>query len=225
MSRFILSYSLLTALYIAASSFGIAPLAYVTKPLLMLFLAVFFYRNAPKPLNRLGKITIYALFFSWLGDVLLMFQQYQAIYFLLGLVSFLVAHLCYIFAFTQTPKSPKSSVKVLAIATLVYLFFGFLSMSFLKEGLGKMFVPVIVYSLTIIAMNLAAVNRYGKVEISSFSWVMIGAISFLISDSLIAFNKFYSPIPAPSFWIMSTYCLGQFLIVVGILKQLREKYS
>ncbi|MGB0929678.1 MAG: lysoplasmalogenase [Chitinophagales bacterium] len=214
-----MSYGLLTTVHIVASSFEIASLAYITKPLLMLFLALFFYRNAPKPLTQLSKVTLYALFFSWLGDVLLMFQNHQAIYFMLGLVSFLIAHLCYIFAFTKTPKPSKGSIKIVAAASFVYLLVGMGSINFLKDGLGDMLIPVIVYSLTIIGMNVMAVSRYKKVSNSSFWWVMIGAISFLISDSLIAVNKFYTPIPAPSFWIMSTYCLGQFLIVIGILKQ------
>ncbi len=222
-SRFALSYGILTTIHIAVSSFEVSILAYLTKPLLMIFLALFFYRNIPRPLDRLSKVTIYALFFSWLGDVLLMFQNYQAIYFLFGLVSFLIAHLCYIFAFSKTPKSPKGSTKTLAVASFVYFLVGVGSISFLQDGLGDMLIPVIVYSLTIIIMNIMAVARYGKVSNSSFWWVMFGAISFLISDSLIAVNKFYTPIPAPSFWIMSTYCLGQFLIVIGILKQLYSK--
>lgn len=218
---FTLFYSLLTTIHIVVSTFEIGQISYLTKPLLMLILGVFFYRNAPKPLTKLGKITLFALFFSWLGDVLLMFQEFKPIYFLLGLVSFLIAHLCYIFAFTKTPKSAKGSTKILTAASFVYILVGIGSISFLKEGLGDMLIPVIVYSLTIIVMNIMAVSRYGKVSNSSFWWVMIGAISFLISDSLIAVNKFYAPIPAPSFWIMSTYCLGQLLIVVGILRQLQ----
>ncbi|MFK7904651.1 MAG: lysoplasmalogenase [Chitinophagales bacterium] len=220
---FALFYGLLTTIHIAVSSFEIGQLAYFTKPLLMLVLGVYFYQNTPKPLATLSKITLFALFFSWLGDVFLLFQAYQDIYFLLGLVSFLIAHICYIFAFTQTPKSAKSSIKVVLPAAFGYFLLGASALFFLKEGLGSMFIPVIVYSLTIVLMNIMAVNRYGKVATSSFQWVLFGAIAFLISDSLIAVNKFYTPIAAPSFWIMSTYCLGQFLIVIGILKQLKEQ--
>lgn len=220
---FVLFYGLLTTIHIAVSSFEIGQLAYFTKPLLMLVLGIYFYQNTPKPLTSLSKITLFALFFSWWGDVLLLFQTYQDIYFLFGLVSFLIAHICYIFAFTKTPKSAKGSTKILTAASFVYLLVGAGSISFLKDGLGEMLIPVIVYSLTIIVMNIMAVNRYRKVIDSSFKWVFMGAISFLISDSLIAINKFYTPIAAPSFWIMSTYCLGQFLIVVGILKQLHTE--
>lgn len=223
MSRFAVFFSILTALHIAASSFAVAYVPYFTKPVLMLFLALFFYRNAPKPLSRLSKVTLYALFFSWLGDVLLMFQGFQAIYFLLGLVSFLLAHLCYIFALSQTPKSQKSSSKIVMGASLLYVLIGIGSITLLKDGLGSMFIPVVVYAATIIGMNLAAVSRYGKVSSTSFWWVMFGAVSFLISDSLLGINKFHTPIPAPSLLVMSTYCLGQFMIVGGILQQLWDQ--
>ena len=46
---------------------------------------------------------------------------------------------------------------------------------------------------------------------------MIGAIFFIISDSLLAINKFYFPLPYSAFWIMSTYSFAQYFIVSGIL--------
>lgn len=220
---FSIFYAVLTAFHILASSYGdIQPLPYFTKPLLMFSLGIFFYQVAPKPLEALGKLVLLALFLSWLGDVLLMFQNYEQLYFLLGLISFLLAHICYVFAFTKTPKTAKSSWKPSLLATIVYLLIGFVSISYLKAGLGAMLIPVIVYSLTIILMNIMAVNRLDKVNTTSFWWVLIGAVSFLISDSILAINKFHSPIAAASFWIMATYCFGQYAIAVGILKQLEE---
>ncbi len=217
---FSIFYGLLTALHILVSSYGFEPLPYFTKPLLMLSLGIFFYRTSPRPLAALSKIVLAALFFSWLGDVLLMFQNYEQLYFLLGLISFLLAHICYVLAFTKTPKTAKSSWKPLVIATIVYLSIGFVSINYLRSGLGTMLIPVIVYSLTIILMNIMAVNRLGKVKTDSFWWVFIGAISFLVSDSILAINKFHSPIAAASFCIMATYCFGQYAIVVGVLNQL-----
>ena len=195
MSRFAVFYSIITALHIAASSFEIAYVPYFTKPVLMLFLALFFYRNAPKPLSRLSKVTLYALFFSWLGDVLLMFQGFQAIYFLLGLVSFLLAHLCYIFALrqsrslgTKTPKSQKSSSKIVMGASLFYILIGIGSIALLKDGLGSMFIPVVVYAATIIGMNLAAVRPLRK---SFFDQFLVGHVggSFFFDFGLAVGNQ------------------------------------
>ena len=49
-------------------------------------------------------------------------------------------------------------------------------------------------------------------------WVLIGAVFFVTSDSILAINKFYCPVPNPLLWIMSTYLIAQFCLVKGILK-------
>ena len=49
-------------------------------------------------------------------------------------------------------------------------------------------------------------------------YVFFGAIAFVISDSILAINKFYAPFEKSSFFIMLTYLVAQYLIVVGILK-------
>ena len=60
--------------------------------------------------------------------------------------------------------------------------------------------------------------RKGIVNSSSYNLVFIGAIFFMISDSILALNKFYQPIPFSNISIMLTYALAQYLIVLGILK-------
>jgi uncharacterized membrane protein YhhN len=57
-----------------------------------------------------------------------------------------------------------------------------------------------------------------KWAIPANNYILIGAIVFVSSDSILAFNKFYAPITHASFFIMVTYCMAQYLIVKGILK-------
>lgn len=75
----------------------------VTKTLLMLVLGRFFI-GAVSDISAFRTLILMALLFSWAGDVLLMFQQSDSIYFLLGLSSFLIAHLFYIFFFHRVKK-------------------------------------------------------------------------------------------------------------------------
>jgi uncharacterized membrane protein YhhN len=49
--------------------------------------------------------------------------------------------------------------------------------------------------------------------------ILAGAAFFMISDSLLALNKFYEPLPFSNISIISTYALAQYSIVLGILKQ------
>jgi len=68
-------------------------------------------------------------------------------------------------------------------------------------------------------MLLSALNRYGKVNGLSYILVVIGAMLFVISDSLIAVNKFHMKINFAGVMIMITYVTAQYLIVLGCIRQ------
>jgi uncharacterized membrane protein YhhN len=57
------------------------------------------------------------------------------------------------------------------------------------------------------------------------NWYILGAVLFVSSDSLVAFNKFYNPLVLSSFIIMITYLIAQYLIVSGILKIKKIAFS
>jgi len=84
--------------------------------------------------------------------------------------------------------------------------------------LGEMKMPVVVYSMTITGMALAALHRYQKTTAKSFWMVMGGALIFMLSDSMIAINKFLEPIPSANVLIMLTYIAAQYLIISGLIK-------
>jgi hypothetical protein len=69
-------------------------------------------------------------------------------------------------------------------------------------------------------MLIAAFNRKNMVTPVSFTWVFIGALFFVFSDSCIAINLFYKPFASARAVIMSTYIMAQFLIISGVLKQI-----
>ena len=159
-------------------------------------------------------LLISALFFSWIGDVVLLFANQGVIYFIIGLVSFLIAHLFYIVLFSKLQKVTTIKYKRFIPLVLLYLF-GLLS--FLWEKLGGMKIPVIIYALVISTMLLVAIKGYFTWNSKSGKLLLIGAVFFVLSDSILAINKFYVPIYLSSFWIMSTYITAQFLIVNGVL--------
>src|SRR5204862_2544366 len=85
---------LLTDLFAVYTSNGI--LRYISKPLLMPLLLVFFILQTKFFASSLKKWVVLALLFSWGGDVLLMFESMNGNFFILGLVAFLIAHIFYI---------------------------------------------------------------------------------------------------------------------------------
>lgn len=204
----IIVYFLIAILEIIGSLMHIQWLIYATKPLLMVVLAVYFYMNVNKPLIWTDKTILAALFFSLCGDVFLMLPDSK--YFIHGLASFLLAHVCYILVFsTQSQLDIKKRVPVFVYTIGMIVF--------LKGYVPtNMFVPVLVYALTIGIMGMRALERKTSSN-DSYKWVAVGAILFIFSDTLIAVNKFVQDIPLSSLWIMATYVLGQFYIVRGVI--------
>jgi uncharacterized membrane protein YhhN len=194
---------------------------YAVKPLIMVVLSVYFFRAASGRRTTHVWVMQAALFFSWLGDIFLMFQG--ELFFLLGLASFLLTHIGYawVFGFTGPGSSGRSLLARSPWIGLIYLGYGLVLFRLIFPGLGDMTVPVIVYAAAIITMVILAVNRWERVPAQSFSWVLLGALCFMFSDSLIAINKFSGSVPFARTWIMALYMTGQYLIVRGYLEQVK----
>lgn len=223
MNIYIIAYLITMVLEIAAIIMSNSTLHFIAKPLLMPILAVVFYQYARLSFNSLHKKIFIALFFSWLGDVFLMFVFKHELFFLAGLGSFLVAHIIYIIAFRAiTLKEIKAILpqKWWLLLPLVAYFILLVS-SFFSLVPMDMKAPVAVYSFTIAVMVVMAINRYGRVNDKSFSMVLGGALLFMFSDSIIAVNKFsfHDQMSYAGVAIMLLYCVGQLYIVKGIAKQ------
>ncbi len=188
---------------------------FVTKPAILLVLIIFFLRQSKHLNTSTKRITLFALVFSLLGDVLLMFVDKSSNFFMSGLIAFLIAHIMYVSVFLKKQNSSKNVY--FFIASLLLYAFGMFY--FLKDGLHSMLIPVVIYMFVILLMATTAFLRKDMVNNLSYNLVFVGAIFFMISDSLLALNKFYEPVLYPNITIMLTYAIAQYLIVLGILKQ------
>lgn len=188
---------------------------YITKPLLLISLIIFFTKQQNQLDKNTKNITLAALFFSLVGDVLLMFTTASANFFMGGLLAFLTAHIMYILVFLKK-KTKRKNTPLLVSFLLVY---GLGIFYFLKDGLGDLLVPVIVYMLVILTMIISAFLRHKSVSKMSYNFVFLGAIFFITSDSLLAINKFYEPFETAGIFIMLTYAIAQYFIVLGLKKQ------
>ncbi|WP_026729397.1 lysoplasmalogenase [Flavobacterium denitrificans] len=186
------------------------------KPILipLLSFGVYFYRSFPTK-----NMLLLALLFSWIGDVILLFADLGEIYFILGLVSFLISHIVYCVLFNKQPKiKKKRNFIIFGIGSVLIALYLIGMLSVLLPTLGDLQIPVIVYASVISIMLLFAFNGYLVWQKPGNLYVFFGAIAFVISDSILAINKFYAPFEKSSFFIMLTYLVAQYLIVVGILK-------
>jgi uncharacterized membrane protein YhhN len=190
---------------------------YMVKPLIMISLAVFYLQATAGMRDRLDYILLMAAFFSWLGDIFLMFEGDR--FFMLGLGSFLLAQLSYMLLFSrQVRRSGKNGFLRRQPAWMLPLLVYVIALLWLvREGAGNLFIPVVVYGLVITGMALSAINRYQVVGKRTFQWVLAGALLFVLSDSMIALDKFTYALPLARTWILLTYMAAQYLLVGGTL--------
>jgi len=187
----------------------------VAKPLILTSLILFFYLEGKHLSPKTRRNMLIALTLSLIGDVLLMFDEISTSFFLFGLISFLLAHVFYILVFLEKKNNLKKPISFITV--LIIYAFGLFYI--LYDGLENMLIPVVIYMLAILTMAVTAALRKGKVPNLSYNLVFIGVLLFLISDSILAVNKFYGDVAYEHILIMSTYAFAQFCIVMGIIKQ------
>ncbi|NJB70477.1 putative membrane protein YhhN [Saonia flava] len=182
---------------------------YITKPAITIsLLSYLFMQQNMNP--RIKKFLALGLFFSLLGDILLMFTDKSQLYFMLGLFSFLIAHIMYISAFYKKRIFQNKSITFFIIALAIYAG-GVLY--FIGPKLGALLPYVLAYMFVILLLGLVALLRRPISKPNSYQLFLIGAISFIFSDTLLAFNKFHSHFFMSAALIMLTYGLAQILIL------------
>lgn len=177
-------------------------LQYIFKPLTMTAIILLAILNASSP-TFYQKMIITGLIFSTVGDCFLIDSRR----FVQGLISFLLAHICFIIAFFSTPNLP---------SLIFYLAYFAVFLSILWRHLGSLKIPVIVYSLALALMSWFALCRYFELIDHKSLFAFLGSVTFVASDSLLAFNKFKSPFPFADILILSTYFSAQWLIALSI---------
>jgi uncharacterized membrane protein YhhN len=175
----------------------------VFKPMIMLSLMAAYYFSVTK----INPWYLLAMAFSFLGDVLLMDKNNL---FLAGIAAFLGTQLIYIFIIKKRLK--KGRAKDLLISIVPFLIFYSLLISVLQKNLGTLTVPVMVYGMAISILGTAALLLYLQNKNSITRMLLMGAILFIISDSMIALQKFHAARTWYPVVIMATYVMAQFLI-------------
>jgi uncharacterized membrane protein YhhN len=192
-----------------------AGLRLFSKPLIAVVLMAWLYSGAGIK-NRFNARIFIGLGFALAGDVLLMLQGNNASFFIYGLIAFLLCHLFYIAAFDVDRKANSSAKNPFFLwAIIVFAAFCAVLFFYLQPHLGALQYPVLVYAIIISVMAIMTVSRYGKVNLLSFEIIFYGALFFLFSDSMLAYNKFVEPLPYAGVVIMSSYMLAQYIIVYG----------
>lgn len=183
-----------------------------SKPLILASLILFFTWQA-YPLKGYRKwFMLLALLFSFAGDGFLNYEGY----FLPGLLSFFTAHLFYILVFFQR----KNLRKILHPLILPLILICALGVYFtIADNLNALKPYVVIYMMVLSAMVLSLLTRKGLVSGFSYSYGILGGILFLLSDSILAINKFAVDTFLGSQSIMLTYALAQYFLLLSFLTE------
>jgi alkenylglycerophosphocholine/alkenylglycerophosphoethanolamine hydrolase len=154
-----------------------------------------------------GKLLFASLLLCAAGDVVLEIGAEQ--YFIIGLGFFLIAQIMFIVTFSRDFKMQKSRIPIIALLAAYALAMAIV----MTPSLGEMAIPVYLYLIVITLMGIFAALRAAKNK-----FTLYGAVSFIVSDSILAINKFMTPVPAADYLVMVTYYLALFLITFGYLR-------
>ncbi|HRI08165.1 MAG TPA: lysoplasmalogenase [Nannocystaceae bacterium] len=183
--------------FLIARTVDIPLLRLVAKPLPVLALAGLVFHSER---DRYSAWVVGGLVLGALGDLLLELGDST---FLAGVAAFLVAHLCYIAAFMRRrplPMWPRAIPLVI---------FGGLVFTALRPTLGGMTAPVAAYTAAICVMGWRALALLGRGDGRDTWFAAAGALAFIASDTILAFNRFSEPIAGAGYSIILLYWLGQ----------------
>jgi uncharacterized membrane protein YhhN len=140
-------------------------------------------------------------------------------YFIAGLASFLVAHVYYLLLLQRRSSPPAWFPNRWALGATLFL--GVAMYVYLWPGLHGAVLAgaVAVYVVLIALMAGQAIGRAIALRSSAATLVALGALCFMLSDSLLAVNRFMQPLPMASLWVLATYYLAQILMARNLLKK------
>jgi len=159
--------------------------------------------------RRGAGVLALALAFSAAGDVLL---DLGPELFPFGLGAFLLAHVTYICLFVRNRAAGLRLDSRRMGAVLVILVYSATLSVWIVPSVGELAVPVVLYICALTTMVCTAILARFR-----HRWVAVGAILFLVSDSLLAIHKFKEPVPLRAYLVWTTYYLGQCGIALGYL--------
>jgi uncharacterized membrane protein YhhN len=192
----------------------------VTKPLIVLSLLIYLLQQVNNNKTGAGLLKA-ALVFSIIGDVALLFENRNPLFFMVGLGSFLLAHVLYILAFNAIRKTYGGArlrwIWVLAVAAYLCIL-----LYTLMPYLGELQIPVIVYAVVLCGMLLMVVHAFRSLYKKPGIICLAGALLFVVSDSVLAINKFYSGFTLSGIVIMFTYACAQYFLVTGAARTLKH---
>jgi uncharacterized membrane protein YhhN len=181
---------------------------YLFKPLTMILILAAAWLADRSLSTAYQRLVLLGLLFSLSGDVFLMLPKDR---FIPGLAAFLAAHLFYIAAFTGG-----AGFKLTGWILCAVLAAGIAIAVPIVPRAGRMKLPIILYVAVILTMVWQALERWNRMRTGQAGLAAAGAVLFLISDSLLAWNRFRRPFKTAEVFKLGSYFAAQWMIAMSI---------
>jgi len=192
---------------------------YVFKPatLVAVIVAAWLITRGPHD-ARMAQFFLPGLAFSLAGDVFLMLPGQR--FFVPGLVSFLLAHVCYIIGLNPALPPIPALIPLAVIAVIGGLLLRGIAAGLRQHGQTTPLVPVAVYS---VVLSLMLFSAWATLFRPAPPWtflrrtlVIVGASLFFASDSMLAWDRFVKELPLGHLKVMITYHLAQLALAASM---------
>ena len=209
----VLFFSILITDIIFHNIEGLENYRYVSKLLITTSLMIYVCFNRKSLFKKEFILIILALIFSCGGDYILIANP-AAQLFSVGISMYMIAKIIYSFVFSFSAKFDIDRSLPFLTVTLLY---SLLMIYFVYTGHGVPILLIMIYIFISLVMLKVAYLRFKIVNQKSYLYVLLGCVSFIVSESIIGIDKFYKPIFYESVFGMFFYGLAQFLIIKGLL--------
>lgn len=180
---------------------------YVLKPAAIILIFLYPLLFSQNCVGTYGTLILLGMLFAIAGDILLLYPEN---FFKYGLLSFSLTHIFYASAFFYLGTNVQF-LYLFPVGVAMIIFYVMLA-----KFLGNYKLPVIYYAVVISIMLFAAICYYVEIKNMVSTVILTGALLLVISDVILAWNKFKKKFNSAEIWILTTYYTGQLLLALSI---------
>ena len=182
-------------------------LVFIFRPATTTVILIIALVSAAAPSRHYKWMIVFGLAFALVADSILMLLTDQISW---GMLFFGVAALFYTYAFVSVKGFYRSPMGAIAFAL-----FGILVLVILWPDLENARIPAVIFTIIFSIMGWQALGQWRQTAERRALFAFVGALLFMASITLLAFNQFSSPLPEPELFILSTYFVGQWFVAMS----------
>lgn len=181
-----------------------------------------FLSQISRPYSFAHRRMITALLLATAGDIFALLAKFNDWFFFADILCYLFMHLMYVLIFLSIVRFQDVSKVYITIAILIFIVYGIIFLNYLLPHSGWLTLPVLIYASAVTLTIITSAITITYFPRPLFIMLMAGTIIYLASDTIIATNKFITPVYLSGFWGLLAYIVAQALITRVISKYKNE---